>query len=675
MIMDITQLKQLLSSSHKTADALLPVKEYLTSLWANPDKSDEFLEALMECADASRDEDWRVPIGDSGILELVADVLDEETERGEDARVVVQNQALKLCGNGCAEKDVNRTRMASRKNGLRSLVQAITNDKLLKFGIPVLYNICLDYEDTQKQAIRDGVGDALFTLLKRDVLKDNDDENILEGALEERLMMITELLVKHDEFKDSLDPSSISVLLKLALSSNLTEIEIYAYLLHFINSLLSHESFQTHIITTGAVESLLDILEDSYTRFSDDEEESETTRKILTHLRKTLIISLSNISSNKHFTEKYPLDSSPLLKKLHTWLCLSSISTPSGGKQTPNHLLQEALQTSACIMLGNVATSDEICLTLVKVYEIHMTLIRIMGQKDKDYGTVFSAVGMLRNLVLPADNKVIVGKPEYGIWQALETRWLHGIEGGIEKQVPYAVSGLVRLVIRGCKENAIRLLENADSQLDSSEEEKEKTVTRLSILLNLYAKSDEIPTKTEYARTVCEILRCVAGWKKQSTTRMTVDEGTGLSIDDVQKRIFDAEARFKNHEMIPQVLADMVSQDKWPAIRSEGIFSLGLLAAGFGSAAPGVEIEKKGARLVWRAKQEWWPAVSGEEGADIWGGIIGEVGEKEGKKKKKKKVVLEGRDFANALVLAAEVRRRLVSSNLSGWVLLGSTRC
>lgn len=99
-------------------------------------------------------------------MEFVADVLDEETARGEGARVAVQNQALKLCGNGCAEKgysptndtlecssandvclgvDVNRARMASRQNGLKSLVQAITNDKLLKFGIPVLYNICLDY--------------------------------------------------------------------------------------------------------------------------------------------------------------------------------------------------------------------------------------------------------------------------------------------------------------------------------------------------------------------------------------------------------------------------------------------------------------------------------------------------------------------------------------------------
>ena len=397
----------------------------------------------------------------------------------------------------------------------------------------------------------------------------------------------------------------------------------------------------------------------------------------MTQLRKSLIIALSDVSSNKAFTDKYPLDSSPLLRKLHAWLCLSSTSTLCGGKSTPNYLLQEALQTSACIMLGNVATSDEACLSLVKVYEIHMALIRIMGQKDKDHGTVFSAVGMLRNLVLPVDNKAIVGKPEYGIWQALEARWLHGIGGGVDKQVPYAVTGLGRLLVKGCKENAIRLLENAGSQLDGSEEEKEKTVTRLSILLKLYAKSDEIPTKTEIARTVCEVLRCVAGWKRQSTSPTTIDKRTGLSIDDVQRRIFDSEAKFQNHEMIPQVVGAMISQDKWPAIRSEGIFSLGLLAAGFGGtggAARGEEVEKGGARLVWSVKREWWPVVSGEEEVAIGGVVIGEVGEEVGDKEveKKKKVVLEGKDFANALVLVVEVRRRLVSYFCS--VLL-STGC
>ena len=73
-------------------------------------------------------------------------------------------------------------------------------------------------------------------------------------------------------------------------------------------------------------------------------------------------------------------------------------------------------------------------------------------------------------------------------------------------------------------------------------------------------------------------------------------------------------------------------------------------------------------------KREWWPVVSGEEEVAIGGVVIGEVGEEVGDKEveKKKKVVLEGKDFANALVLVVEVRRRLVSYFCS--VLL-STGC
>ena len=259
------------------------------------------------------------------------------------------------------------------------------------------------------------------------------------------------------------------------------------------------------------VDSLLDVLQDSYSRFLDEEKEQESAKKMLTQLRKALIISLSDVSSNPEFTQRYPLDSSPLLKKLHGWLSTSTEST----EIQKDYLLAEALQTSACIMLGNVATSDAACLSLVNSHSIHIPLIAIMNQRDKDYGTVFSSVGMLRNLVLPMENKLVVGDPKCGIWQALETRWLHSIEGGIEKQVPYAVSGLGRILVKGCRGNALRRLENATLSLSGDGEASEKITTRLSILLKLSAKSDEVPTKPEIARTVCKVFRCVAAWKRQ----------------------------------------------------------------------------------------------------------------------------------------------------------------
>lgn len=380
---------------------------------------------------------------------------------------------------------------------------------------------------------------------------------------------------------------------------------------------------------------LLDVLQDSYSRFLDEEREQESVKKMLTQLRKALIISLSDVSSNPGFTQRYPFDSSQLLKKLHSWL-----STPTASTQNQtDYLLAEALQTSACIMLGNVATSDAACLSLVNSHSIHIPLIAIMSQRDKDYGTVFSSVGMLRNLVLPMENKLVVGDPRSGIWQALEIRWIQGIEGGIEKQVPYAVSGFGRILVKGCRENALRML--ATSSFPGGGNTSEKITTRLSILLELYAKSDQVPTKTEISRTICEVLRCVAAWKRQAWSLAASKNGIGLTLAEAEERVYNSGDKYHNHRMLPQVIGAMVNQDKWPAVRSEGIFALGLLASGFGSGGQGEgrSFASEGARLVWSVKGDWWGAISGE--------IEG--------------VKLEGKDYANALVLVAEVRRRLVS--------------
>ena len=62
------------------------------------------------------------------------------------------------------------------------------------------YTLCDDgsltdwTEDTQKQSIKDGAGGALFTLLKRgNIFDDEDEKNILERALIENLLRTSEL--------------------------------------------------------------------------------------------------------------------------------------------------------------------------------------------------------------------------------------------------------------------------------------------------------------------------------------------------------------------------------------------------------------------------------------------------------------------------------------------------
>ncbi|KAF8477495.1 armadillo-type protein [Kalaharituber pfeilii] len=686
MTATLKTIKSALSGSPKAAESLSPVKDCFTALLCQfPVDTAQLAEALKECADAGRDEEWRVPLGESGILEIAAGLLDKEIEKEEKGDVEVMRQALRVCGNLCAEKDVNRERMSSRPNGLKSIIEAVIRDELLVFAIPVLYNICLDYEAAQKQAIKDGVGEALLTLLSRaDVLDIGNDEGVLTYSLVEHIFNIAESLVTRDDFKESLDPSAINLLLKLALNPQLIDLDLYTYLLNIITALLGHNIFQTHVIHTNKVELLLSILEDSYSRFREEEKDQDSVR-ILTQLRKLLIIGLSDVSGNVEFTKQYPLDTSPLLKKLHSWL--SAPPRASGAKKAeddPSYLLSEALQTSACIILGNVATSDAACLVLVNSQSIHVPLIAIMGQKGKDYGTVFSAVGMLRNLVLPGKNKVVIGAPRTGIWAALESRWEHALEGGVERQVPYAVSGLGRLLVKGCVENAVRMLEDARSQ------DGEGVTTRLSVLLRVHDKMDEVPMKTEITRTICEVLKCVAVWKKQPEKRL---EGVKLSLKEAEERILNKDGKYVRHGRIGKLIGSMVAQDKWPPIRSEGLFALGLLAAGFGASGAS---EGDGARLAWAVKEEWWPIVSGEKDTgkdeereekeenkenrkeqdekknegdkEESGKVTAEMngsGEADNKaqelepKPKPKSSLLQGKDAANALVLVAEVRRRL----------------
>ncbi|KAI5794288.1 armadillo-type protein [Peziza echinospora] len=716
--MDLQNVREILILPERTAEALVPVFKYLETLFdaereerrekqrladekeddlddglGDEEEDTEFVAVMRKLGDASRDEKWRLPIGESGILSLAAQVLDEKAGVHE-----LQRQALRICGNTCAEQDVNREILISRPNGLKAFIVAITNIDLIDYAIPVLFNVIVNYEPAQKKAIEDGAGDALFQLLNQVDVVAEDVEDGTQVTQAEHLLKLADIFATHDSFKEGLDPSSLAALLRYTLSPKLQDLDLYSYLLTIITHLLGNVKFQRYLINTTSVKVLLDVLEDSYSRFSKDD--SPETAKILTHLRKALIATLSDVSSNPAFPEKYPLETSSLLKKLHAWLSTPEVAPDSGNKRA--YLLSEALQTSACIMLGNLATSDTACRTLVQTHRIHIPIIKIMGQKSKDAGTVYSAVGMLRNLVLPLENKPIVGSPDSGIWDALETRWEHALEGGIEKQVPYTVSGLGRVLVRGCQENVLQLLQKTKKPLPDS---GDKITTRLSVLLRMWAKLDELPIKTEIARTVSELLRAIAKWK------VTGDDYEEVS--EVMRQVFNVEGKYAEYERLVPVVVSLVAQNKWPAMRSEGLFVFGLLCSGFGK-VPGqtvaTELDKEGPRKVWALREQWWEFVTGEKtvpGQLEPGKIAGEVGEdkkeeesekkeeesekkeeesekkeeesekkeeesekKEEESEKKEeeeeeeeaeeKKPLEGKDYANALVMIAQIRERLV---------------
>lgn len=123
----------------------------------------------------------------------------------------------------------------------------------------------------------------------------------------------------------------------------------------------------------------------------------------------------------------------------------------------------------------------------------------------------------------------------------------------------------------------------------------------LSEFLRIYDAAEELPTKTEIARTVAAVLRTLNSSPTPSS----------------KSAYPDLEAILYSHP-VARPLWDMVLQDKWPVVRSEGLFALALMARG-------------AAEEVWR-----------------------ECGEAE------EKVLrgLEGKDLDNGVILVAEVKKR-----------------
>lgn len=98
---------------------------------------------------------WRVPLGDSGILNFFLELLSANT-----LRHALKLQILRLVGNSCAdtgkldirtlfyhtdiEIDENRARVVA-SNCMPLIITQLSDTNLLAFAIPVLYNVCVDY--------------------------------------------------------------------------------------------------------------------------------------------------------------------------------------------------------------------------------------------------------------------------------------------------------------------------------------------------------------------------------------------------------------------------------------------------------------------------------------------------------------------------------------------------
>ncbi|KAG9231722.1 armadillo-type protein [Amylocarpus encephaloides] len=509
------------SRTRNLREILLP----LTRLWWSGHQ--EMEQVTEKLADGSRDPKWRIPLGDSGIINFYLQLLSTEyLIHG------LRIHILRLIGNSCADTDQNRARVVS-STSLSPIIFQLKDVSLLPFTIPVLYNICIDYEPAQKQASTLSLGKQLIGLIGGPTL--NDNRAFLGYACK-----LLDLLIAHPSEVDLAPENSPIVLLKIASDREAPcDMEDYLALVNTSMAYLQYEKFQKALIAQGGLDTTLTVLIDSYTRFDSQPSigysgPDEDDAKALSEMRTKLNHTLSEVSALPEFKEACPVVS-PFTSSLRRWL-----SSP-----------QLQLQVCACIILGNLARSDAACVEFVHTSQVHNPLIAILTDA-KDPQLLHSALGFLKNLALPLQNKELIG--DAGVFEVLPRLWhLDNLQ-----QVQFSSISLARQLVNGTFEN----VRNVCKRLTDDEDSPANMRTRLSFLIALFDRTDVEPVKMEISRLVTAICRVFNTYTGRPSEEMEV----------IRLKFF------KMHPDIGRPLSFMVSQTKWPVVRSEGWFVFALMA-------------------------------------------------------------------------------------------------
>lgn len=325
---------------------------------------------------------------------------------------------------------------------------------------------------------------------------------------------------------------TIVLIMDLALREDATFAQ-FTCLVTCLAQYLQTERFQNASIQYKLVEYITAVLQRSFSIEIDDSITEDV--QLINQLRLKLNQILADISALPSFLDTYPIGS-PLFNTLHSWL-----SHP-----------EEHLQICACIVLGNVARTDEACLQMCKDFEIHQSLIEIVNHSTIG-GVLHAALGFLKNLAIAESHREMLGDAD--IIPAVSKVWTYDTV----PQVQLAATSVTRLVIASNVKNVSKLLTSLSSDPDSPAHSR----TYLSMLLSLCSRTDTAPIKTEIGRIVCSICRTLL-----SRTQKAQEQNLTLL-----NRVFDL------HKDIAHPIGAMITQTDWPVVRSEGWFALALMAS------------------------------------------------------------------------------------------------
>ncbi|TGZ83355.1 hypothetical protein EX30DRAFT_394574 [Ascodesmis nigricans] len=609
----------ILSQDKKDRDSLLLVVESLNAL---KDDRERLLVLSKDIWIASREESWRIPFGESGILEFFQSLLPELKDEDGELRL----NALKILGNSCSDKDANRERMIAHPDSLRHIINTISCPESGTIAAIVLHNIITDYDPAQLAAIQHGAVPVIFDVLS---------SQSLEGPIN-HLLRTLELLLSHDAGKDAAPQTAPGTLIQILLipddEGQSVNFDNALSIIAILSTLLTSSTMQAGLLKSSSGDAnrgfpgLLTALEWSFDNISPDTSTEERKKKdlgLIRHARNQLVECIGEVAASPEFLKTFPLNS-PVIQRVKDLLQVQA------GK--------EELTIASCIAIGNIGRSDEICTALVQDLAIQTPILRIIEQTIDAYDTavkairsksssssssteidpskaleavrvtssgamsisiLHSAVGVLKNLAIPQPNKTAL--VEAGTFVAIRRMLL--LSGVATGQVYYAAISLARLLVVENRAN-IEVMLTIPEQKDTSDDTAAGKST-FALILDHFTPEADAPTKTELARLVVATLRC------------SYRDSTG-SMRTIKKLM--------EYEVIGDIVWWMVSQDAYPTVRSDGWFAMAVLS----TSAEGLTWIKNGIEKV-------WPSVSvgGKEKTEGTETEVKELDEKDSKEEVK----------------------------------------
>ncbi|KAF3026449.1 hypothetical protein E8E14_012173 [Neopestalotiopsis sp. 37M] len=427
---------------------------------------------------------------------------------------------------------------------------------------------------TQVAAYKAGMNPELVTLI-------SSPRAANASAFMGYICKLLALVANQEPEANLVHPATPFVLLKLATSpESLADIEDFLGPASVALTYLSNETFQDAFLQTpDSVSLFLRAFSEACITLNlntTDPDEISELRKV----KSIFTQALADLSAHPQFSAACPIDSTET-QTLQKWIGSS----------------QADLQSAACLALGNIARSDDVCIALVQKTALHRTLAATISNPSvTDAQLLHSTLSFLKNLAIPVVNKAAIG--DAGLFEpsALPRIW----ELDTQVQVQFTSVSLTRLLLVSSPENVKRICSPLSADPASPAYEK----SYLHNLLKIFLRSDQEPTKTEAARAVSAVLRILHSSEDPSSLlpvpstissaksspadqNSTSPEGSSSAdstAQDLQALAVTGrpssalKAFYSNHDTLANALVFLGTREKFPVLRSDLWFVMALMS-------------------------------------------------------------------------------------------------